>query len=46
VIKKPIRMGDDGKEIIDEKSARADDHFRWLIHYIITKRLGVQSMKL
>ena len=41
MIKKPIRMGDDGKEIIDEKSARADDHLRWLIHYIITKRLGI-----
>lgn len=41
MIKKPIRIGDDGKEIIDEKSAKAEDHLRWLIHYIITKRLGL-----
>ena len=41
MIKEPIRIGDDGKEIIDEKSAKAEDHLRWLIHYIITKRLGL-----
>ena len=46
VVKKPPKMGDDGKEIIDEKSARADDHLRWLIHYILSKRLGSQGLAL
>jgi hypothetical protein len=40
VIKKAPKIGEDGKEIIDEKSAKADDHLRWFIHYILTKRLG------
>lgn len=46
VIKKPPKVGDDGKEIVDEKSARAEDHLRWLIHYILSKRLGAQSVAL
>lgn len=46
VIKKAPKIGEDGKEIIDEKSAKADDHLRWFIHYILTKRLGAQSVAL
>ena len=46
VIKRQPKMGEDGKEIIDEKSAKADDHLRWFIHYILTKRLGAQSASL
>ena len=46
VIKKPPKMGEDGKEVIDEKSAKAGDHLRWFIHYILTKRLGAQSVAL
>jgi hypothetical protein len=40
VIKKPQKLGENGKEIIDEKSSKADDILRWLIHYIISKRLN------
>ena len=43
VIKKPCKIGDDGKEITDEKSAKAEDHLRWFIHCILTKRIGTQG---
>ena len=46
VIKKPPKMGEDGREVVDEKSAKAGDHLRWFIHYILTKRLGAQSVAL
>jgi hypothetical protein len=43
VIKKPSKIGDDGKEIVDEKSAKAEDHLKWFIHCILTKRIGAQG---
>lgn len=43
VIKKPSKIGEDGKEIVDEKSAKAEDHLRWFIHCILTKRIGTQG---
>lgn len=46
VQKKPAKAGDEGKEVVDEKATRADDHLRWLIHYILSKRLGAQSVAL
>lgn len=45
VIKKAPKMVD-GKEVEDEKAAAADMHLRWFIHYILTKRLGPQSVAL
>ena len=43
VVKKPPQIGEDGKEVFDEYSAKADDHLMWFIHYVLTKRLGSQS---
>jgi hypothetical protein len=43
VIKKHGKIGDDGKEILDEKSANAEVHLRWFIHCILTKRIGTQG---
>ena len=43
VIKKPSKIGEDGKEIVDEKTAKAEDHLRWFIHCILTKRIGTQG---
>jgi hypothetical protein len=43
VIRKHGKIGEDGKEIIDEKSAKAEDHLRWFIHCILTKRIGTQG---
>lgn len=40
VIKKPSKIGEDGKEIVDEKSAKAEDHLKWFIHCILTRRIG------
>jgi len=40
VIKKPAKLDENGQEIIDEKSANADQHLLWFIHCILTKRLG------
>jgi len=31
VIPKPPKIGDDGIEIIDEKSIKADENLRWFI---------------
>lgn len=46
VEKRPPKIGDDGKEILDEKSQRADEHLMWLIHYILSKRLRSQGLNL
>jgi hypothetical protein len=46
VIKNPAQYDEEGKEVADETSAKADDHLRWFIHYILTKRLGAQSLAL
>lgn len=46
VIKRAPKIGDDGQEIVDEKSARADEHLKWFIHCILTKRLGAQGAAL
>lgn len=45
VIKKAPKVVD-GKEVEDEKSANADMHLRWFIHYLLTKRVGPQSVAL
>ena len=45
VIKKAPKVVD-GKEVEDAKAANADMHLRWFIHYILTKRLGPQSVAL
>ena len=46
VIKKPVKHDENGKEIVDEKSANADQHLLWFIHCILTKRLGAQGAAL
>jgi hypothetical protein len=46
VIKNPAQYDEEGKEVADETSAKADDHLRWFIHYILTKRLSAQSLAL
>jgi len=46
VIKKPTKIGEDGKEIVDEKSENAEQHLMWFIHCILTKRLGTQGASL
>jgi len=41
-----VKLDAKGEEIIDEKCANAEDHLKWFIHYILTKRLGPQSLAL
>lgn len=33
-------------ETMEQKSARAEDNLRWLLHYILSKRLSSQSFPL
>jgi nicotinamide riboside kinase len=40
VIKKPSKIDENGIEIPDEKSEHAEQHLRWFVHCILTKRLG------
>lgn len=40
VIKKPAKLDENGIQIVDEKSANADQHLLLFIHSILTKRLG------
>lgn len=46
VVQKPPQIDKDGNEVIDKKSANAKDNLKWFIHYILTKRLGHQSVSL
>lgn len=46
VVQKAPQVDKDGNEIIDKKSANAKDNLKWFIHYILTKRLGQQSVSL
>ena len=45
VIKKPASKDESGKEADAEKPDNAEMHLKWLLQYILTKKLAAQSLQ-